>query len=231
MIPAELFKPQSQIFDFGCGDAVFFPWFLEMGCHIEGIDISPEMVEIGQQRLTNLGVDSCLIQVSDVNYLKKIPSASLDGLLSFNVLAYLTNEEELTFYQEASRIVRSGGYLVVTHSNSLFDLFSLNQHTIDFFENNFIPDRYHRSEFSKLISDSALSKGAYYNIRENPLSYRYKLNGFKFKEIKQEFINLHVLPPCLLQNKNYPSTLNFAEEQRWKLMFMCSVFGSCSIRL
>jgi ubiquinone/menaquinone biosynthesis C-methylase UbiE len=151
LIPAELFKPNQQIFDFGCGDAVLFPWFLETGCHIEGIDISPEMIEIGQQRLTNLRVDGSLIQVSDVNYLKKIPSASLDGLLSFNVLAYLTDEEELTFYQEASRVVRSGGYLIVTHSNNLFDLFSLNQYTIDFFKDNFISETSHYSELSSLI--------------------------------------------------------------------------------
>lgn len=230
LIPAELFKPNQQIFDFGCGDAVLFPWFLEIRCHIEGIDISPEMIEIGQQRLTNWGFDGTLIQVSDVNYLKKIPSASLDGLLSFNVLAYLTDEEELTFYQEASRIVRSGGYLIVTHSNNLFDLFSLNYHTIDFFKENFISDTSHYSELSSLIRGEGSSKAAY-NVRENPLSYHHKLNKFNFKELKQEFINLHILPPPLLQNKNYPSTLNFPEEHRWKLMFMCSTFGSCSIRL
>ena len=120
LIPAELFKPKQQIFDFGCGDAVLFPWFLETGGKIEGIDISPEMIEFGQQRLTNWGLDSSLIQVADVNYLKNIPSASLDGLLSFNVLAYLTDEEELTSYQEASRIVKSGGYLIVTHSLKQF---------------------------------------------------------------------------------------------------------------
>jgi chemotaxis methyl-accepting protein methylase len=79
--------------------------------------------------------------VGDVNYLKEIPSASLDGLLSFNVLAYLTDEEELTFYQEASRIVKPGGYLVVTHSNRLFDMFSLNQYTISFFKYHLIGDR------------------------------------------------------------------------------------------
>jgi len=230
LIPAELFKQNQQIFDFGCGDAVIFPWFLERGGKIEGIDISPEMIEFGQQRLTNWGLDSSLIQVADVNYLKHIPSASLDGLLSFNVIAYLTDEEELTFYQEASRIVKSGGYLIVTHSNNLFDLFSLNNYTIDFFKENFISDRSHYSLLSSLIQGNGAPK-ATYNVRENPISYCHKLNKFNFKELQQEFINLHILPPPLLQNKNYPSTLNVAEEHRWKLMFMCSTFGSCSTRL
>ncbi|MDB9512766.1 hypothetical protein PN499_16380 [Kamptonema animale CS-326] len=29
LIPSELFQPNKQIFDFGCGDAVLFPWFIE----------------------------------------------------------------------------------------------------------------------------------------------------------------------------------------------------------
>jgi|SanBayMetagenome_1026888.scaffolds.fasta_scaffold27071_2 2-polyprenyl-3-methyl-5-hydroxy-6-metoxy-1,4-benzoquinol methylase len=50
LIPAELFQPTKQIFDFGCGDAVFFPWFIETKGKISGIDISPEIIQLGQQR-------------------------------------------------------------------------------------------------------------------------------------------------------------------------------------
>jgi len=228
LIPAELFQRKKQIFDFGCGDAVLFPWFIEAQGKIEGIDISPEIINIGQQRLTNLGLDSSLIKVGNVNYLKEIPSASLDGLLSFNVLAYLTDEEELIFYQEASRIVKPGGYLIVTHSNSLFDMFSLNQYTINFIKDNLILSN--SAQLSNLLTHANAESKATYNVRENPLSYHHKLRKFNFKEEKQEFINLHILPPPLLQDKSYPSTLNFAEEERWKLMFICSIFGSCAIR-
>lgn len=231
LIPAELFRPNKQIFDFGCGDAVLFPWFIETKGKIAGIDISPEIIELGQQRLTNCGLDSSLIKVDDVNYLKNIPPASLDGLISFNVLAYLTDEEELTFYQEASRIVKPGGYLIVTHSNSLFDMFSLNKYTIDFIKDNFISDGFCDDQLSNLLTHANTEYKATYNVRENPLSYHHKLKKFNFKELKQEFINLHILPPPLLQDKSYPSTLNFAEEERWKLMFVCSTFGSCAIRL
>jgi len=232
LIPSELFESNQQIFDFGCGDAVLFPWFLDVGSKIEGIDISPEMIELGRQRLTNLGVDESFIQVADVSYLKNIPSASVDGLLCFNVLAYLSEHEELTFYKEASRIVKSGGYLIVSHSNSLFDLFSLNHYTINFFKENFISDvSQYSHQLSNLLTNGNSSSKVTYNVRENPLTYHYKLKKFNFKELKQGFINLHTLPPIFLEpNKNYPSTINIAAEDRWKLMFMCSQFGSCSLR-
>jgi SAM-dependent methyltransferase len=230
LIPSDLFRPDQRIFDFGCGDAILFPWFLETGGKIEGIDISPEMIALGKQQLAKWGEDEALIQVADVQFLKSLPSASMDGILSFNVLAYLTDEEEITFYQEASRIVKPGGYLVVTHSNSLFDMFSLNHYTINFFKENFVLDADFHSQLANLIKHSETTSTTY-NVRENPLSYCHKLASFGFKEVRQEFINLHPAPPSLLHGKDYPSTLNVTEEHRWKLMFMCSTYGSCSVRL
>ncbi len=78
LIPAELYKPDQTVFDFGCGDAVLFPWFLAPGAKIEGIDVSPEMIELGQHQLTSWGFDSALIQVADVNFMKNLPSASVN---------------------------------------------------------------------------------------------------------------------------------------------------------
>lgn len=229
LIPDELFAPNRRIFDFGCGDAILFPWFFEAGCKIEGIDISPEMIALGKQQLANWGEDEGLIRVADVDYLKSLPTASVDGVISFNVLAYLTDAEELTFYEEAARIVRPGGYLVVTHSNSLFDMFSLNHYTANFFKQNFVSEGHFQSQLPALLKNGEAT-GTTYNVRENPLSYCHKLAGFGFKEVRQEFINLHAAPPSLLQGKGYPSTLKVSAEHRWKLMFMCSIYGSCSVR-
>jgi predicted SAM-dependent methyltransferase len=39
---------------------------------------------------------------------------SLDAILSFNVLAYLTDDQEDLFYRQAFRLLRTGGYLIVT---------------------------------------------------------------------------------------------------------------------
>ena len=70
LIPQELFASGRRVFDFGCGDAVLFPLFLEAGAHIEGIDITTEMIALARKCLTERGYDENLVRVSDVNYLR-----------------------------------------------------------------------------------------------------------------------------------------------------------------
>ena len=88
----------------------------------------------------------------DVGCLRDVEPASLDGLLSFNVLAYLTHEEEQVFYEEAQRVVRPGGYLVVTHSNELFDLFSLNRYTVEFMRRHLVADPERSARLPELLT-------------------------------------------------------------------------------
>jgi ubiquinone/menaquinone biosynthesis C-methylase UbiE len=250
LIPDELFAPGRHIFDFGCGDGVHFSAFLDAGAQIEGVDFSEGMIEQARRRLRDGRRDIGLARLGGVDALRAVPAASLDAVLSFNVLAYLTQDEEKTFYQQSARILKVGGYLLVTHSNELFDMFSLNRYTFEFFERHLAFEPYYRSALKELLSKADVpEKAATYNVRENPLSYRYKLARYGFEETRQEFINLHRAPPLVLESalireddsaqtqqrgafsqKEYPDTLGWPEEDRWKLMFVCSTFGSCAIK-
>lgn len=231
LIPKSLFSDRKTIFDFGCGDAVLFPQFLENGAIITGIDIAPEMVSLAHERLRKNNYDPAIVSLGGAEQLGKINSQSLDALLSFNVLAYLTEKEEALFYQQASRTIKPGGFLIVTHSNELFDLFSLNKYTVDFFRKYLVVDQY-KDKIKPLITNSDKpEKPTLYNVRENPLIYQYKLKRYGFRETRQEFINLHDAPPPLLnKNKSFSDTRLIKEPERWKLLFICSIFGSCAIR-
>lgn len=231
LIPDDLYQAGKVMFDFGCGDALHFPQFLANDCKISGIDISSNIIDIAKQNLIQKNFSPSLVKVGGVSELSDLADNSLDAILSFNVLAYLTNEEEKKFYQEASRLLKVGGYLIVTHSNHLFDMFSLNHYTVEFFMENFIKDQSHRSDLEDMITHSLKPEKITYNIRENPLSYQFKLAKYGFLEKKQEFINLHPLPPRLIpQPKSYPDTLSWAIEEKWKLMFLCSIYGSLSVK-
>ncbi len=221
LIPRGLLTPGKKVVDFGCGDAVMFPPFLEHGVEIRGLDISPAMVKTAKDRLRSSGYDEGLVEEGGVHALKRVEAASQDALISFNVLAYLTTEEETIFYEEASRIVRPGGLLIVTHSNDLFDLYALNRYTAEFFSKHF---GVHGAESLLAHPDLPLDHLSY-NVRENPLSYRYKLDRYGFREIAQDFANYHTSPPLLAKNRTYPDTSRVPDEHRWKLMFMCSMFG------
>jgi len=231
LIPDELYCAGKQILDFGCGDAVLFPEFLKAGANIQGVDISEEMIKLAQERLKSLGYDPGLVRCVNVEYLKSIPTGSLDALMSFVVMIYFTDEEEKVFYQEASRIVKPGGYLILSHSNELFDMFSLNRYTVRFFKNHFVKDPSFHSDLENLFKAKDIPENPrFYNVRENPLVYKHKLARSGFEEIRQEFFNFHFAPPPLLKERSYPSILGVKEEDRWKLMFVCSTYNSCSVR-
>lgn len=76
-----------------------------------------------------------------------------------------------------------------------------------------------------------------FNVRENPLAYRFKFRRWGPDEVQQEFANFHPLPPLLtgpaeladIDKREYTATLDWDERDRWKLLFQCSMFGSRSI--
>ncbi len=230
IIPKELYERGKVLFDFGCGDAIHFDQFLSNGVQISGIDISKEMVQIGKDRLSKAGHDPQSIEVGDVYSLAKVPSSSLDAVFCFNVLAYLTRKEESEFYHQLSRILKPSGYFVVTHSNELFDMYALNIHTTTFFQSHFLRKDLNPEGIDDLLKyPGEAGKPTTFNIRENPLSYQYKLKEFGLNEVQQEFINYHEAPPKLIGEQDFISTLNIDESDKWKLMFMCSSFASLAV--
>ena len=157
-------------------------------------------------------------------------------LFALNVLAYLSDSEEIAFYEHAKRIVRPNGVMIVTHSNELFDIYTFNRYTVEFFRKHFLSGR--ETSVSSLLTNPELPLRSSFNVRENPLAYKYKLADYGFKETQQEFANFHSAPPLLMDvkdfddidSRDYADTLNWPDQDRWKLMFACSMFGSRSLR-
>ena len=219
--------PGGSCVDFGCGDGAFMEYLSGLGANVIGIDPVAPMVEAARQRLG----EASDVRLGDVSELATFNSASVDVLLAANVLAYLEPDEETLFYESANRIVRPGGALVITHSNELFDLYTLNRYTADFHRRHF------SSDVTTLLARPRDPDRTPHRIRANPLSYRHTLAQYQFDEERQEFISLHPQPPLLMgfdpddiDSRTYPETLRWPEADRWKLLFQCSMFGSRSVR-
>jgi hypothetical protein len=122
-----------------------------------------------------------VISRGGVEQLKDIASGSSDLILALNVLAYMTREEEDLFYKECNRIIKDGGALLVTHSNELFDMFTLNNLTVDFFLH------YFHVNIKEFLNLDGFARIQTYGIRENPLSYSSKLMSYGFQQKKLIF--------------------------------------------
>jgi len=226
----------ASCLDFGCGDGVFAEMLLARGArHVHAIDIAEEMITSAKERLRPYA-DRVTLEVGGVERLAYLPDRKFDHTFSLNVNAYFSQEEDGSFYKESKRIMLPGGSLVITHSNELFDMFTLNRYTQLFFEKNFsTPGTV--CDVSTLLVRPDVPSRRVFGVRENPLSYPEKLRRLGFDPVCQEFSILHAIPPLMtpeidfddINKRTYPETIGWDAENKWKLAFMCSIFGSRAV--
>lgn len=227
----ELRNTSFDVLDFGVGDGKELAKLgLPLG-EIIGIDISPHMISLAKNNFKGLKTQ---FLVGDVNVLHGIESESMDLVLSTNVLGYLTVEDEQKFFSESFRILRPGGFVLLTLGNELFDLFALNSGTANFFE----------THFGVFNTDKLLIEGNSSRFgnarRHNPLALEAKLSEVGFLKVKYSFSQWHTKPPILDQiekntgisearltarDHNLDANL-LASTEQWKALFQCSIFGA-----
>ena len=146
-------------------------------------------------------------------------------MVALNVLAYMEEGEEDQFYRESNRVLKPGGHLLITHSNELFDMFTMNNLTVKFFESHF------KVKISQYLELSETLPVQTYRIRENPLSYSLKLTRYGFRQEKIDFSHHHDDLPrsssTLVRNKvtaDSESRIGITPEH-WQEFFMSSTFG------
>jgi len=186
----------SVCLDFGCGDGVFAEMLLTAGAkHVHGIDIAEEMITSARERLKPFA-ERVTLEVGGVERLSNLPDRKFDHTFSLNVNAYFSQEDDACFYKQARRIMLPGGSLVITHSNELFDMFTLNRYTKLFFEKHFSMEGA-ACDVSPLLTRPDVPSRRIFGVRENPLSYPEKLRKLGFDPMAQEFAILHSMPPLL----------------------------------
>lgn len=222
--------------DVGCGEGIFSEYLLGRGQRVIAFDPAEEMARSATERLHKIDRDARVFKAG-AEGLRSIATESVDFVFALNVIAYLRDDEEGLFYTESARALGRGGTMVVTHSNELFDMYTLNRFTVEFFQRHFCgADR--GSGVGSLLTQPDKPERVSFNIRENPLTYRHKLGDYGFDEVQEEFANLHEVPPALIDPEIladidkgvYANTLGWDEKDRWKLLFMCSMFGSRSLK-
>lgn len=226
----------KTVLDVGCGDGVMLARVARRGAHVVGFDLAPPLVQLARNRLSDGGLDGHVF-LGGMEAMVDMPHCSADVVLCLNVMAYCTDAEEELFYRETSRILKVGGSLIVTHSNELFDMYTLNAYTVAFYEAYLTGEGSGKRVASLLTHTDAPTKPSF-NVRANPLNYRFRLAEFGLEEVQQEFANLHPIPPLLMDaggfqdidSRAYRDTLGWDVRDRWRLLFLCSMYGSRSVK-
>jgi len=103
----------SRLLDVGCGNGRHLVYFSRYGYCVIGFDSSPSAVRLTQEWLAreNLLGDVCQ---ADSRQAFPFPDNSLDVLISTQVIHHALLATVLFTIQEITRIVRCGGYILIT---------------------------------------------------------------------------------------------------------------------
>jgi SAM-dependent methyltransferase len=96
----------ANVVDVGCGTGRLEPYLAARGLSPRGLDLSPEMIRVARRDHPGFGFD-----VADLRELP-VEDASLDGVVCWYSLMYLTHSDRPAAFSELARVLKPGGYLV-----------------------------------------------------------------------------------------------------------------------
>jgi SAM-dependent methyltransferase len=114
------FPDQGEILDIGCGRGEFLALLRDSGRRPVGLDLSDSMLEEARSR----GLDCCKADALD--FLKKRPAASLDGIFSSQVIEHFQPDYLRHIVAECFRVLKPGAVLLLETINPL-SLFALSR--------------------------------------------------------------------------------------------------------
>lgn len=109
----------QRVLDAGCGPGHYVAALRERGAEVVGVDGSAELLDRARARVGD-GVELLLHDLNEP--LSMFPEASFDGVVS--ALVYHHLDERRRFLRELQRVLRPGGWLVLSTSHPVADWFS-----------------------------------------------------------------------------------------------------------
>jgi O-antigen chain-terminating methyltransferase len=102
---------QMPVLDVGCGRGEWLELLRENGLTASGVDRDSMMVEMCRSRNLNVTENEALA------HLKSLPDGSLGAVTSFHMVEHLAFDETLAFIDEALRVLKPGGLIILETPN------------------------------------------------------------------------------------------------------------------
>ena len=233
----------GRLLDAGCGAGYTTVAFIRLGWDANGIDLSPALIADANRYVEDqLGLRD-VFHHAPVTDLSLFPAASFDAVTCLGVMYYV--QDDTAAYREFNRILKPGGVFLVSQQNEIFDLFTFNRYTRQFFRNNVFPlldggvDR--TDELDRLLAglmtnpdapvvhDPGSARDEVFTRPENPLTFGNKLRAFGFEPAGEtHYHGIHIVPP-LIEAKDRALAEQSERKQYelkndWRSLFMAAHF-------
>jgi 2-polyprenyl-3-methyl-5-hydroxy-6-metoxy-1,4-benzoquinol methylase len=234
-------KP-GKLLDAGCGGGFTSAEFFDLGWDVSAIDFSENMVAEAKKFFSSRNAEAINISAADVRDLKLFNNEEFDVVICLGVLYYI--EDPSNAYEEFSRVLKKGGLLILSCQNQLFDLFTLNDYTLRFYQNNLdkqfseLPALQRRvlvKSYRNLLPRSINSRpkprsarGKIFLRQDNPILLPSHLNKFGFVAESGPFYHgIHICPPSIMQDsgaEELSQTLTLAHTKDWQGLYNAAHF-------
>lgn len=239
-------KPRS-ILDIGCGGGWTVLDAIERGLMARGIEPVQELKEFGCRLLQQHGYDPNLITQDDLSSIAALPASSEDCISLLSVLPHVPRDCWDQVHKDIARTLKPGGRLVAAYRNELFDLFTFNSITVEFFDRSLWDDevfhtlRHDRTlEMLKGLITNPDLPGPYFSaaadksfgkldrIKSNPMTMSSYLEQYGLKVERTRFFHFHCVPPILADKTKDFRKINHQMEitmtDNWRANFMAAIF-------
>ncbi|MBN1688180.1 MAG: methyltransferase domain-containing protein [Candidatus Omnitrophica bacterium] len=241
-----------RIVDVGCGTGYLLVRLLQLGHDAYGFDYSDNMIRQAKDFLKKSDLNAERAVCADLSFLDRFRSNSLDFVTAAGLVRYLNREEERKFYRKVRRVLKPSGRFVVTFTNELFDVWSFNRYTVDFFKRNvltfkpieqYVDPEKAVSRFRQLITHPEEPVVRAHSLRDknlvilhNPLTIEKHLLSYGFEVKDKRFSLWEPMPPLLKDGdeKSYDlahAALEMYDDHDWRGNFMAyEIFTNCKPR-
>jgi SAM-dependent methyltransferase len=239
-------RPKSVI-DVGCGGGWTVLDALKLGIDARGIEPVGELQKFGTNLLQQHGHDSNRIKQDDLASLASLPSQSQDCVALLSVLPHVPRERWAEVHSHIARVLKPGGRFIAAYRNELFDLFTFNSFTVEFYDKSLWgteacqPLRQNdRLEKLKGLITHPDVPGPYFTaaqdkafgqldrMKSNPLTMPAYLGEFGLNVDRTRYYHFHCVPPILANDVSDYRDINHALElslsDDWRGNFMAAIF-------
>ena len=104
-------KPPLKVLDLGCGDGTTAVPLALLGAEVVGIDIAKNLVDAGNKRASEMGLNQLTFQEGDACNLQGVPDHSFD--LTLTVFGAIFAPKPFDVAKEMVRVTKPGGRIVM----------------------------------------------------------------------------------------------------------------------
>ena len=240
-------QPKS-VLDIGCGGGWTVLDALKKGINAYGVEPVEPLQKFAVNQIDKAGFDGDKILLDDLLHIETLEDNSQDCVALLSVIPHVPFDKLSHIHNQINRVLKPGGKLVVAYRNELFDFFTFNSITLDFYKNQV----WALDELKELSNDSSVleslkglvtnpnipgefhtnvqdkSFGRLKRFKTNPLTIKEYLSGYNFNWLESHFYHFHAVPPLIsnsvknLKKLNHEMELNHSND--WRAQFMCPMY-------